>query len=210
MADTVWVDRRLAPPEPTRPLLVRPRLLAVLQQRFDRQLTTVVAGPGFGKTSLLARAVAEHRLAPRGVDIRLGCQPGDASVSVLAAGLLAALDAPVPAGNSVETAAVVAAVAAAICRRSPTPVALLVDDAHLIPPGSPGAALLAALADRLPATGHLLLAGRRPLPLPTARLAAQGHTLELGEHQLAFDAAELAAFAALRQVPAQLVGATGG
>src|SRR5512143_1846046 len=210
MADTVWVDRRLAPPEPTRPLLVRPRLLAVLQQRFDRQLTTVVAGPGFGKTSLLAQAVAENRLAPRGVDLWLGCQPGDASVSVLAAGLLAALDAPLPAGSSAEIAAVVAAVAAAVWRRSPTPVALLVDDVHLLPAGSPGAALLAAVLDRLPANGHLVLAGRPPLPVPSARLAAQGQTVELGEHQLAFDSGELAAFAALRHRPPELVGATGG
>ena len=40
-------------------------------------MTVVVAGAGFGKSSLLAQAVDENALAPRGDDCWLGCGPGD-------------------------------------------------------------------------------------------------------------------------------------
>jgi len=97
-------SRRLAPPEPARQLLVRPRLLTLLQQRFERRLTTLVAGPGFGKTSLLAQAVAENRLSPRGVDAWVGCQPEDSVASMLARKLLAAVEGTDPAPPSLEAA----------------------------------------------------------------------------------------------------------
>ena len=38
--------------------------LEVVGQRWARRAVTVVAGPGFGKSELLAQAVAENRLAP--------------------------------------------------------------------------------------------------------------------------------------------------
>src|SRR5512143_593329 len=99
MADTpTWISRRLAPPEPPGHCWCGRGCWRCCSSGSTGGLTTVVAGPGFGKTNLLAQAVAENRLVPRGVDLWLGCQPGDASVSVLAAGLLAALDAPLPAG----------------------------------------------------------------------------------------------------------------
>ena len=84
---------RLAPARSARGLVTRPRLLALLGERFDRRLVLVVAGAGFGKSTLLAQAVAENRLDPRGVDVWLSCSPDDAAASQLAAGLLAALDA---------------------------------------------------------------------------------------------------------------------
>ena len=83
---------RLGPPVPgNRPYVPRPRLLATLAGRFDRRLTTVVAGPGFGKTALLTSALAENELQPRGVDVWLQCRPDDADAAELAAGLLTAL-----------------------------------------------------------------------------------------------------------------------
>jgi LuxR family maltose regulon positive regulatory protein len=57
---------RYAPPLANRGLIVRPRLLANLQTRFERPLTAIVAAPGFGKTTLLAQAVRENALAPVG------------------------------------------------------------------------------------------------------------------------------------------------
>jgi len=71
-------------------LVTRPRLLAALGERFDRRLVLMVAGAGFGKSTLLSQAVAENRLDPRGVDVWLSCTPDDAAASQLAAGLLAA------------------------------------------------------------------------------------------------------------------------
>ena len=64
-------------------MLVRPRLLATLRGRFDRRVTVVVAGPGFGKTTLLAQALSENRLDPLGIDHWVTCEPDDAAASVL-------------------------------------------------------------------------------------------------------------------------------
>jgi len=75
---------RGAPPTAARPQIHRDRLLGQLRGRFERRLTLVVAGPGFGKTSLLAQAAAEDRLAPLGSDVWLSAVPADAYVSGLA------------------------------------------------------------------------------------------------------------------------------
>ena len=61
---------RFAPPTVSEGSLLRPRLLALLQDRWQRRLTAVVAGAGFGKTTLLSQAVAENRLTPLGRDWR--------------------------------------------------------------------------------------------------------------------------------------------
>ncbi|MEY2571000.1 MAG: hypothetical protein QOE63_1350, partial [Acidimicrobiaceae bacterium] len=135
-----------------RSALLRKRLLGRLQARWQRRLVTVAGGPGFGKTILLAQAVAENRLAPRGIDLWLTCMPDDATASSLSAGLRAAVHAP--GGPDDDTPA---AVAEAILLLAPQQVALVLDDVHEIPAGSGGAALLAAVLDALPSNGHLVL-----------------------------------------------------
>ena len=60
---------RFEPPEPVPGALTRPRLLRILLGRWEHRVTSVVGGPGLGKTTLLAQAVAENRLAPRGEDV---------------------------------------------------------------------------------------------------------------------------------------------
>src|SRR4051812_37718373 len=80
--------------------LLRPRLLALLQERWQRRLPAVVAGPGFGKTTLLAQALAENRLAPLGRDLWLGCEPEDGAADQLGAGLTQLLGAPSPRSAS--------------------------------------------------------------------------------------------------------------
>ena len=144
----------------------------------------LTAGAGFGKTTLLTQAWEENLLAPRGIDLWLGCIPGDAAESALAAGLIGAT---IPEGErSDDDGDVAATVAAAVWRRAPHQVALLVDDVHEIPSGSPGAALLTRILEVLPANGHLVLAGRTVPPLPLARLEAHGQVTRIHELDLAF------------------------
>ena len=54
---------RFEPPEPRPGSLTRPRLLGTLLGRWEHRVTSVVGGPGMGKTTILAQAVAENRLA---------------------------------------------------------------------------------------------------------------------------------------------------
>ena len=67
---------RFEPPEPRPGSLTRPRLLRALLGRWEHRVTSVVGGPGMGKTTLLAQAVAENRLAPPGVDVWIGLEEG--------------------------------------------------------------------------------------------------------------------------------------
>jgi ATP/maltotriose-dependent transcriptional regulator MalT len=103
---------RLSPPEPNRALVLRPRLLEVLGGRFERRLTVLVGGAGFGKTSLLVQALDQNGLDPQGQDVWLGCTSGDGSAPALSAGLLAALGASVEvaAGDRAAARSVIAAV----------------------------------------------------------------------------------------------------
>jgi LuxR family maltose regulon positive regulatory protein len=177
---------------------VRSRLLAALRGRFERRITAIVAGPGFGKTTLLAQAIAENRLDPAGEDRWLGCEPDDSVAAVLGAGLCAALEVPAPAADDPESVA--RAVTVAIAKRAPLPIALVLDDAHEIVPDSSGAEVVARLSDELPTNGHVVVAGRRGPPLPLARLVARGEAVRVDERSMAFSDDELGRFAGLRGV----------
>ena len=208
---------RHAPPRPGRPLVRRSGLIRRLQGRWDRPVTVVVAGPGFGKSCLLAQALDENALAPRGDDCWLGCGPGDEAALHLAEGLATALG--TSAGRRAEIgertdAQVINRLASDLAdemwRRSPRQVCLVVDDVHEIPPGSGAAFLLGELVEALPANGHLVLSGRVDPPVPLARLAAQGRVERLDEDELAFGDEDLAAFAELRSCPVDQLAALGG
>jgi DNA-binding SARP family transcriptional activator len=192
---------RYRPPDPGVSALLRPRLLAALLRRFEQRVVAVVAPAGFGKTTLLAQAVAENALAPRGVDAWLTCEPADTDRPSLLDGIAGALGA-----HDAELEAIVAAVWA----RSPVPVALLIDDAHEIGAGTPGAALLDALAGALPDNGHLVVAARPPLPLRLGRLLATGQATILEAEDLVLDGDERHALADLLGADAAVIESSGG
>src|SRR3954453_19248456 len=199
---------RYAPPLANRGLIVRPRLLAHLQTRFERPLTAIVAAAGFGKTTLLAQAVRENALAPVGEDRWLTCQRDDGALSFLAGGVFSAVDLTAPVPEDPGGAAV--AVAEKMWGEAPRHVSLILDDAHLVEPGSPGSRFLSALVEELPRNGHLVVASRPPLQLHTSRLRANGDAVLLGEQELQFRDDEVTAFAESRDVPSELLSEVGG
>ena len=179
-------------------------------------MTSVVGGPGMGKTTLLAQAVAENRLAPRGEDVWIGLEQADADGVALARDVLAAVSAegrdtgPRVTTGTTEEPPDPATVADDVWRRAPTPVCLVVDDAQWLPPGSPGATWLIALVGALPANGHVLLASRSSPVVPLARLATQGAVLGVAEDDLRFTEDELAEFAAGRGLAVGRLDDAGG
>ena len=214
-------------------MVVRDRLLERLRARWHTPVTVVAAPAGYGKTTLLAQALAANAAAPVGVDCWLTCEPDDESASSLAEGLQQALAAALPGdaadlgdrvgwgtraderdgagrGERPEGGDPAAHVAEAMWQRSPTQVALVVDDVHEIAAGSAAADLLAQVVQDLPANGHLVLAGRGPPPLRLARLELAGHLVRLDEHDLAFTPDELDRFAAVRGVPVERLATCGG
>jgi len=71
----------------------RLRLVRLLEGRWDRPVTLLVAGPGFGKTTVLAQAVRAHQAAPRGIDVWLSCEAAYEDPVCFATALLDALSA---------------------------------------------------------------------------------------------------------------------
>jgi len=201
-------EARYGPSAPWRGSVVRPRLVDRLQPRFTVPVTVVVASAGFGKTTLLHQAFGAGRESSGGVDRWLTCVPEDVAASSLAAGLCRAVGAARPPGGHADRA--IAAVVDAIVHEAPREVALILDDVHELPPGSPAAALLAGLVAALPRNGHVVLVGREPPPVALARLDVQGKVLRLGEADLAFSEAELTEFATARHVPVARLERCGG
>jgi ATP/maltotriose-dependent transcriptional regulator MalT/DNA-binding SARP family transcriptional activator len=205
---------RFMPPEARGDALARPRLLRSLKGRWDHRVVSLVGGPGLGKTTLLAQAIAENLIAPRGEDVWVGVGPHDGDADRLAHLVSTALRArsahqsegedggPGPVRQTSTHADVPmlepAAVAEAVWRRSPTEACLVIDDLHLLPQESSGAAWLGDLVHALPANGHVVFASRVDPPIPLTRLAAQGATLRVSEDELRFSQEELAGFAARR------------
>jgi len=87
---------RLLPPEPRPDLLARPRLMRTLLGRWECRVTALVGGAGLGKTTVLAQAIAENRLAPRGKDLWFGLESHDADADRLARTVLAMVAALAP------------------------------------------------------------------------------------------------------------------
>jgi LuxR family transcriptional regulator, maltose regulon positive regulatory protein len=191
-----------------REVVLRPRLLSILQLRWERRLVALVAGPGFGKTTLLNQALAQNQLVTRGTDILVTCTAADGVVSSLAQRLLRSLsDRDLPSADPLAAAG---SVAEAVWQRAPEHVSLILDDVHELPHGSPGWDLVRNLARTLPTNGHLVTASRLPGPVPAARLRSLGEVVVLGEADLTFSDAELEEFARLRQVDPSLVEGSSG
>ncbi|MGH8982595.1 MAG: AAA family ATPase, partial [Acidimicrobiia bacterium] len=197
---------RWAPPAGAPGSVLRARLLLPLTRRFRVRLVVIEAGAGFGKTTLLAHAVAENRLRPVGEDAWLSCDTADASESHLLAALLSALGAE-PDAAAQPT---VDAVCEAMWAYAPKEVCVVLDDVHRIDPGSSGWKALAALVERAPANGHVVLAGRTLGPLPRHQLLAKRDAIALSEDELRLQADEIRAVAVIHGVdPVALDGAAG-
>jgi len=202
--------RTAGEPSPAVTLLTRPaglpraldveiprlRLVRLLEGRWDRPVTLLVAGPGFGKTTVLAQAVRAHQAAPRGIDAWVSCEAAYEDPVRFATALLDAMSVDGCARRGGRGAAPGSReVVGALIRRAPLEVCLLLDDVHEIPPGSPGAVLLREVTRTLPATAHLVLSGREAPDVPLARREATGEVIRIGGEDLAFTDVEVRALA---------------
>jgi len=175
-----------------------------IDERWSRRLVTVVAGPGFGKTSLLASALARAAGDPTtpGRDIWVCCEPADIAADHLLEGLATAmgLRPPIDAARLCE----------AVWAEAPRSVCLVFDDVHEVPRASASGEVLQQLVDDLPANGHVVLSSRDPVPVATARLATSDQLTRIREADLVFDDEEMRAFAEGRRVDIAVLTHTGG
>jgi DNA-binding SARP family transcriptional activator len=180
--------------------IARPRLERRLDEIFGKRLATVVAGAGYGKSTLLAAWCSDVDSAWYTVS------PRDESVDRLAGGLGDAVHARLPAlaasmGDAAASDAERAdGLAGLLCERLENVLAhdlvLVLDDMHELEPGTGGARLVESLCRQAPPLLHLVLASRVPPPFPVQRLRGRGEVLELTSDELAFTPDEVVALAA--------------
>jgi LuxR family maltose regulon positive regulatory protein len=187
-----------------------PRLFAspIDRGRLRRQLehdnwkvAVVAARAAAGKTTLVASWAAG-----RGHPVAwLTCDRSDRDAARLVAALAAAVDAAVPdhapatpwvagalaAGPDAENAPLAERLAAHIDALG-TPLAVVIDDYHLLDPQT-AAPVVAALVDDTPEHVRIVLVGRGRPPLRLARLQVQRRAVVLGDEDLVFDDDEAAA-----------------
>ena len=162
--------------------------MAQIVERVSGRLVVVVAGAGYGKTTLLTLALAE---LPRpwvwcSCDARLG--EAGPLLAHLAAGLterFPGFGARLALEGSAEEQ--VAELGNEILETIADDFVLVLDDVHTL--ADPAAEALRLLVQDLPPTAHLALAGRMPLPFPLGRLRA-AQVLELSERELALSEEE--------------------
>jgi LuxR family maltose regulon positive regulatory protein len=174
-------------PPMARPGIVVRRALVNRLATAQAPVITVVAPPGYGKTTLLAQWAA--RVWPRAAWV--SCDDEDNDPVVLLSALAVALDRiepidPVVFGALASSGAgimVVPRFVSAIASMR-QPVSLVLDHFEAV---TNKACLntIAELALHLPLGWQFALASRTKVPLPTARLRAQGGIVEVGAEELA-------------------------
>jgi ATP/maltotriose-dependent transcriptional regulator MalT/DNA-binding SARP family transcriptional activator len=182
----------------------RPALEKILDGAIEGRLTTVVAGPGFGKTTLLA-SWAKRQPCARWYS--LGRE--DRALATLARGLAEALGIDSPALSSVlgshrgsggeertraETIGVL--LSEALEARADAKVAIVLDDVQELARGSPAARLIETLVRAGPQALHLTLSSRSPPPFSIERLRGRGQAATLEPALLAFSVGEVDALVA--------------
>ncbi len=191
------------PEEPTGEMR-RPRVQALLDTPPNIRLTTVLAGPGYGKTALLSqwaaeRNVAWHTVPPSTRDaIALSSSIADAirtRVPDLPAQVGAAIDAS-SGGDETDiegperSVAIATLLCDALSRGLRRTLTLVIDDCHEVRAGSPACRFVEALVRQAPETLHLVLSGRSELPFRIDRLRGQGSVHEITGRELILDRAE--------------------
>jgi LuxR family transcriptional regulator, maltose regulon positive regulatory protein len=184
-------DARITMPQLPPGYVSRPRLLAQLDRAADLPLTLVCAGPGAGKTVLLADWV--QRVNARVV--WLSPTPEDADPVLFARLLESALHAGYDeegASADPDEALPDQGLARLLHRQlsdQPVPVVVVIDDAHLLT--SPGVLESLNYLIRSPQPGlRLVLAARSDPPLPLHKYRLAGQLLELRAPDLAMTPAE--------------------
>ena len=195
---------KLLPPSDPPGTLERPELERRLEQGVERRLTVVVAGAGFGKSTLAAHVAARHRSAWYTLD------GSDRQLGTLVAGVVAALRHPLPdlpadlaapVEGSIEVSdeaeilgraqAAAALVGDALQDAIDGDVLLVLDDLHAIEDSPIAWRFVEALVRLAPPELHLLVTSRNELPFGVERLRGQGQVLDLGGATLAFSAPEI-------------------
>jgi LuxR family transcriptional regulator, maltose regulon positive regulatory protein len=188
------VAAKLLRPPVRRGSVSRSSLIERLVRDDSRRIISVVAPPGYGKTTLLSQWAERSGAAFAWVSV----DEGDNDPKVLLTYIAEALDALEPIDQRVFDAlaspyssvpgSVIPRLASALWSMS-SPVVLVLDDVHLLRHAECRTAL-SVLADSVPGGSRLVLAGRAEPPLRIARLRAEDRIFEISSIDLSFTVEE--------------------
>jgi len=196
------VRSKLTPPTLPAETVPRSRPLGLLRDHPERGIVSVMAGPGYGKTTFLAQAAGDAERSGQTVTW-VKVDELDNDPATLLSYLEAAFQPMLPPGASQRgpLSGMVAPVAdRAVARLAARleglagPALLVLDDVHHLVDQT-ALDVLTGLIDRLPPGLCVALAGRTAPDLPFARFRAQGKLLEIRPDDLALDEGEAAAMA---------------
>ncbi len=185
------------PPVPPPSYVRRAELESRIGECLHHRLTTVVAGAGFGKSTLLAAWAADAGAAW----YTLGRD--DAAPTALARGILAALRVRIPdlptelttaatSSSGPDTlastrgASLGAILAETLDEHTRGDIVLVLDDVDELPLGGAAAELVQRLCRQGPPNLHLVLSSRNEPPFRVQRLRGRGQVLALHGDDLAF------------------------
>ncbi len=179
-------------------IYISERVQQSLHRIAESALTAVVAPMGYGKTTAVNWFLAEHSRTEHAVVMRVSIYSANRSIfwksvqkAFAAAGLTAldGYDCPVDANGA---ALLLDELCAAL--QGSTVYDIFLDDFHLLQ-DEQAAGFLCALANRLPANAHLIVASRNTF-LPKGEIVRLGHRLHrIGADQLRLNREELLAYA---------------
>jgi DNA-binding SARP family transcriptional activator len=181
------------PSAPADELIERPSVGELLDRAAKRRICVVIGAAGWGKTTAVA---AWSRGRPTAW-LRYEAHEGDANR--LLASLSGALRAHVPvtavpatgAPNADSVESSVEAICLWLHGALRKDLVLVLDDLHVLQPGSVAAHVVEDLCQRAPERLHLLLISRCDLPFSLQRLRGRGHVTEIHAPDLAFDVADV-------------------
>jgi LuxR family transcriptional regulator, maltose regulon positive regulatory protein len=192
--DSIFLATKLTSPRASARWVQRPRLLSRLGVPAASRIVLVHAGPGFGKTALLAQW--QHDLAGSGIPAAwLSVDAADDDIHVFMAYLAAAINRVCPevgrdvidlitrSGQLVPPASLLAPLSNAIAGLK-SPLVLIVDDFHFLA-SSEIQDWMTEFATRAPENLSIAIAARAFPPRKLSRLRATGQVDEIGPDDLA-------------------------
>lgn len=199
----VLLTGKLRPPLLHR-VLVRKRLLKLAEGEEQNRIAIICAGPGYGKTTLMAHLAKAHPGTAVWYQVDgLDTDPAIFLRNVIQGVVQAASDAIPDLGQratarlegasniEAEGESILGVLADEISEKVREPLLLCLDDYHLLAESATANRLIGFLARQGPEQLRLVLTSRMKPRLALGRLRSQGKVAEIGEGELRFTFAEL-------------------
>jgi LuxR family transcriptional regulator, maltose regulon positive regulatory protein len=203
----VLLEAKLNRPRVTKSLIVRPRLLALLDEGLSEPLSIVVSPAGFGKTTLVSSWVEQLTAGQRpNIDpipvVWLSLDQNDSDLNIFLRYFIHALRTIFPdaAPQTLELLSarpppldVLADILSNEIKELPTNFIMVLDDVHLLS-GRGVFDFLAVWTRHWPRPMHLVMISRLIPSIPLTDLRAKGHVVEVRSQDLRFTMTETAEY----------------